>query len=292
MAKSFPMLIVNNEPVDPSLIEDAFQRIKTTAEMLTEVSCCERDGEFYAEAEQEVIDGILLAQEAERRHPQINDSVFRPAFEQVLRQWRENGASWELIEAHTLQIRQETTATLRMELFTQELFADVAEPTQEEIAEFYEAHREDYFIPPAAHALHLIRFADRSQAWQDFSLLVKIRDDVNEGKSDFAELARLHTQKKSGDIDLNWITMERPTNAFEAVLFSLRERECSPVLSYDNALHLVYPLEVKVAVQIPLEEKKEEIAQLVTRRKKQAVLRALASTLRETAVVSGTRENC
>ena len=61
MATSFPMLIVNNEPVDPSLIEDAFQRIKTTAEMLTEVSCCERDGEFYAEAEQEVIDGILLA---------------------------------------------------------------------------------------------------------------------------------------------------------------------------------------------------------------------------------------
>ena len=56
------MLRINGEAVDPGLIEDTFVRLKAEAELLSEVSCCERDDEFRVQAEEEVIDGILLAQ--------------------------------------------------------------------------------------------------------------------------------------------------------------------------------------------------------------------------------------
>ena len=278
------MLIVNQESIDPSLIEDAFQRIKSTAEMLTEVSCCERDEEFYTQAEEEVIDGILLAQEAEKRYPKVEEGLVKPAMERALRQWRENGASWELIEKHHAQIHQETTASLRMECFTKELFAGIGAPSDEQLADYYREHQQEFFLPPAVHALHLLRFPDHAQPWTEYSLMLALRQQIIDG-ADFAELAREHTQKHNKEIDLDWITMERLLHPFESILFSLREKELSPIISHDNALHLVYPLEVKAAVQIPLEEKAEEIRQRILREEKQRILRALAAELRSTAVI-------
>ena len=278
------MLIVNQESIDPSLIEDAFQRIKSTAEMLTEVSCCERDEEFYTQAEEEVIDGILLAQEAEKRYPKVEEGLVKPAMERALRQWRENGASWELIEKHHAQIHQETTAALRMECFTKELFAGIGAPSDEQLADYYREHQQEFFLPPAVHALHLLRFPDHAQPWTEYSLMLALRQQIIDG-ADFAELAREHTQKHNKEIDLDWITMERLLHPFESILFSLREKELSPIISHDNALHLVYPLEVKAAVQIPLEEKAEEIRQRILREEKQRILRALAAELRSTAVI-------
>lgn len=278
------MLVINQEPIDPSLIEDAFQRIKTTAEMLTEVSCCERDDEFLAQAEEEVIDGILLAQEAEKRFPKLDESLVKPAMEKALRQWRENGASWELIEKHHAQIHQETTASLRMECFTNQLFADIVEPGDADIADYYRSHTHDYFTPPAVHALHLLRFPDHAQPWIEYSHLLALRQQILEG-ADFATLAREHTQKHNKEIDLDWITLERALHPFEAILFSLREKEISPIISHDNALHLVYPIEVKPAVQIPLEEKAGEIREHLLRQQKQRILRELAATLRSSAVI-------
>lgn len=276
------MLIINQEPVDPSLIEDAFQRIKTTAEMLTDVSCCERDDEFFAQAEEEVIDGILLAQEAEKRFPRLDATQLQAAMEKALRQWRDNGASWELIEKHHAQIHQETSAALRMECFTTELFANIGEPTEQEIADYYQQHQHEFFQPPAVHALHLLRFPDPAQPWATYQQLLHLRQQVIDG-ADFATLAREHTEKHNKEIDLYWITLERILHPFEAILFSLREKEISPIISHDQALHLVYPLAIKPAVTRSLEETTPDIRERIIREKKQRILRELAATLRTSA---------
>ena len=63
------MIRINGELIDPNLLEEAFARIKSEAEMRLQVSCCERDPEFMAKAEEEVIDSVLIAQEAESRYP-------------------------------------------------------------------------------------------------------------------------------------------------------------------------------------------------------------------------------
>jgi parvulin-like peptidyl-prolyl isomerase len=278
------MLIINQEPVDPALIEDAFQRIKTSAEMLADVSCCERDEEFLAQAEEEVIDGILLAQEAEKRHAQLDETLVKEAMEKALREWRANGASWELIEKHHPQIHQETTAALRMELFTKELFADIDEPTDEEVSDYYQEHQDEFFRAPAVHAQHLLRFPDHSHPWNAYRQMLELRQQVIDG-ADFATLAREHTEKQNQEIDLDWITMERILHPFEAILFSLGEKEISPVISHENAFHLVYPLEIKPAVLIGLEEKSDEIRNRIVLAKKQKILRDLATSLRTQAVI-------
>ncbi|WP_193210874.1 peptidylprolyl isomerase [Luteolibacter marinus] len=278
------MLRVNGEAVDAGLIEEAFTRIKAEAEILSEISCCERDEEFRQRAEEEVIDGILLAQEAEKRVPEPPADEVRSAFEATLRQWREHGASWDLLDAERESLRAETISQLRMEAFTEGLWRDLPEAGEPELRRWHAENAARFRQPPAAKVLHLVRFPESVDPWEDYSAMLDLRRQALAGE-DFAELAKAHTQKRGGDIELGWIEHERVFNPFEVMLFSLEEGEVGPVFHYEQALHLVKAVEVRPAVVQPFEEVRDVVREEVERGRKVGVLRELAAKLRATAQI-------
>jgi hypothetical protein len=278
------MLRINGENVDPALIEDTFVRLKAEAEMLSEISCCERDEEFRGKAEEEVIDGILLAQEAERSVPAPPSDEVRTAFEDTLRQWRQHGASWDLLDAQRESLRAETVSRLRMERFTTGLWSGLPELTSDDLRTWYDAHASRFRTPPAARVLHLVRFPEQPDPWDDYSVMLDLRRRALDGE-DFADLAKQHTMKRGGEIDMEWIDQQRVFNPFEAMLFSLREGEISPVFFYEQALHLVQAVEVRPAAVKPFEEVADSIRDEVEHERRRQVLMDLAAKLRESAVI-------
>ena len=282
-------LRVNGEPVDPALIEEAFQRLKSAAEENAEVSCCERDEEFFRLAEDETIDGILLSQEAERRVPRVDDAEVRDALEKTIREWRAHGASWDLIEHQRDSMRREAITRLRMERFTDDVWKDVAEPTEPELRAFYDEHRNEFRRPARARVRHLMRFAERGDPADTYRLLLDVRRRVLEG-ADFAELAREHTEKHERETDLGWIEHERVLNPFGAMLFSLREGEISPVFSYERGLHLVRIEQLEPEHVPSFEELADTLRQRVLGERRRAALNALARRLRQTARIERSHE--
>jgi hypothetical protein len=278
------MLRINGENVDPALIEDTFVRLKAEAEMLSEISCCERDEEFRGKAEEEVIDGILLAQEAERSVPAPPSDEVRTAFEDTLRQWRQHGASWDLLDAQRESLRAETVSRLRMERFTTGLWSGLPELTSDDLRTWYDAHASRFRTPPAARVLHLVRFPEQPDPWDDYSVMLDLRRRALDGEN-FADLAKQHTMKRGGEIDMEWIDQQRVFNPFEAMLFSLREGEISPVFFYEQALHLVQAVEVRPAAVKPFEEVADSIRDEVEHERRRQVLMDLAAKLRESAVI-------
>lgn len=278
-----PMLRINGEPIDPALLDEAFLRCKAEAEARSEVSCCERDDEFRARAEEEVIDGILLAQEAERTVPPPTADEIRPELEETLRRWREQGASWEMLEARRSELRAEVASKLRMDRFTAGVWADLTPPGEEELRAWYAAHAGEFRSVPEVHALHLLRRPGPDPA-ATFAELVELRARVLAGE-DFATLARRHTDKPGGEIDLGWVRRERVLNPFEAVLFSLWPGETSPVLAYDQALHLVHAVATRPATVPPLEDVRAEVAARALAGQRRAALGALAARLRAEAII-------
>ncbi len=278
------MLRINGETADPGLIEEAFARFKAEAELLSEVSCCERDDEFRARAEEETTDGILLAQEAERRVPMPSTEEVRDAFENTLRQWREHGASWDLLDAQRESLRAETISRLRMERFTAGLWDELPEIGEADLREWYERNVSRFRTVPAARALHLVRFPESADPWEDYAVMLELRTKALAGE-DFAELARAHTKKRGGEIDLGWIEQQRVFNPFEAMLFSLREGEVSPIFFYEQALHLVKVEEVRAPAVQSFEEAADVVREELERERRLAVLKDLAAKLRETAVI-------
>ncbi|MDB6077693.1 MAG: PpiC-type peptidyl-prolyl cis-trans isomerase, partial [Akkermansiaceae bacterium] len=210
---------VNGEIIDPGLIEEAFSRLKAEAEMLSQVSCCERDPEFRLLAEEEVIDGILLSQEAERSVPLPMPSEIREAFEETLRLWREHGASWELIESRKGELKEDSIAKLRMERFTQRLWGSLPALTEADLREWYQANLARFRTPPAARVVHLVRFPQTEDPWEDYAAMLEWRLQALAGE-DFEALAKAHTAKRDGQTDLGWVEQERLLNPFEVMLFS------------------------------------------------------------------------
>ena len=270
----FPMLRVNGELVDQELVEETFHRVKTAEEQKVQVSCCERDPQFYEQAEQEVADSILIAQEE-----------VKPKLKEMIDVYREHGASWDMLEAQRDMMRHEIAASLRMDKLIQDLLGDDNKVSDEEVAEFYEEHNKEYRTPAEARSLHLMKTLNEdATADEVFSKLCAVREEALEG-ADFEELAKRETEKSTGELDLGWITLDRPTNPFEATLFSMREGEISPVIVYEHAMHLVKVMEKKDEQIVPLEEAREELENRALARKRRDALQALAVELRETATI-------
>jgi hypothetical protein len=279
------MLRVNGELVDQELVEETFHRVKTAEEQKVQVSCCERDPEFYEQAEQEVADSILIAQEAEKRFPEIPEEEVTPKLKEMIDVYREHGASWDMLEAQRDIMRHEISASLRMDKLIADLLGDDNEVSEEEVRAFYEEHRKDYRTPAEARSLHLMKTLNEdTTADEVFSKLCSVREEVLEG-GDFEEIARRETEKSTGELDLGWISLDRPTNPFEATLFSMRDGEVSPVIVYEHAMHLVKVVELKPEQVVPFEEVKEELENRALALKRRNALQALAVELRKDAVI-------
>lgn len=284
-AYSLVMLRVNGELIDPEMVEETFSRIKSEAETRLQVSCCEKDDEFLAQAEEEVANSVLIAQEAETRFPIIKNEEVLPRLEDMIKLYREQGASWEMLEAQRAQMRMACAANLRMEKLIADETSTNLEATEEEITQFYAENECLYRHDPEAHCLHLIKlFSEANDPNVLYHEVLRLRKKLLAG-ADFAELSKKETDKLTGEVDLGWIDFDRPTNPFEAMLFSLEEGEISPVLAYEHAFHLVKVVAVKAAYVTPLEDVHEEIATRVVQEKKRAALQKLARTLRESATI-------
>ncbi len=275
------VLRVNGETIDPELIDEAFHRIKSEAEVATEVSCCERDEEFRQRAEDEVIEGVLLAQEAERRVADPSADEVREALEDSLREWRQHGASWDMLEAQRDQLRDETKARLRMEKFAGQVWADLPEPDGTALRAWFDDHAGRFRRRARAKVRHLVRFPE-GDPQGEYRLMLSLRERALAGE-DFTRLADEHTAREDKETDLGWIEHERLLNTFETMLFSLRDGEVSPVFFYEQCLHLVRIEKLEPEHVPAFEDLEDEIREAFIADQRREALHRLAVKLRETA---------
>lgn len=277
------MIEVNGEAVDPALIDEAFQRLKSEAELAADQSCCERNEEFVRRAEDEVIEGVLLSQEAERRVPPPDSAEIRPLLEQRIREWREHGASWELIEARQADLRADLVSRWRMERFTEGVWSSLPPLKSGDLRAFHREHADAFRRPARARITHLIAFPGEDPA-ATYRRLVALRTRALTG-ADFAELAAAHTEKPDGGTDPGWIERLRVLDPFEAMLFSLREGEISPVFAYERAFHLLRLETLEAEQLVPFEEVEDDVRERALAAQRRAALANLAAELRGRAAI-------
>ena len=279
------MLRVNGELIDPNLLEDAFARIKSEAEARLQVSCCERDPEFMEQAEEEVIDSVLIAQEAEAQFPTLPDDEVKARLENTLKEYRKHGASWEMLEAQRDSLQDECEANLRMEKFLDGVLAGKTDVSDEDVQSYYKENEREFRTVAEVRVLHFMKSLEKHE---DPVLLLEemgqLRESLVDG-ADFEKIAKAETEKESGEIDLGWITFDRPSNPIESIMFTMRLAEVSPVIAYEHSYHILKIAEMKPSVVRPFEEVCEDIVHRVEFEKRRSALRDFAASLREGATV-------
>jgi hypothetical protein len=145
------------------------------------------------------------------------------------------------------------------------------EPTDREVAAWYEAHRQE-FVRPERVRLRQILTEDRAAAERALQQIA--------AGADFAELARRLSQDPSAATGgyQGELSRENLPPAFADVIFSLKPGEVSRVVPAEYGFHVFQVLERFPAGAMPLEEARDEIRE---RLRQERADRLLAKLVRE-----------
>jgi len=286
-------LYVNDELVVPELIEGEFRAIKSHAESLGNMSCCERDPEFRALARDNVVARVLLNQESQRRALAVTDEEIDEALTRIEQEHGGRDALLENLGLHPCQleeVRADITGGLRVEKTLRACLGPLPEPHASEVRAFYEAHLHEYLTEEEVRATHLFKQVEKVEDRQRiYDELRGLRRRAREGE-DFARLAHEHTDKEDKLTDLGWFKQRDFMDEFSTIVFSLDEGEMSPVFPSYFGLHLAQCTGRRPPVARPFEEVREDVRSRLIGEDQQAKSRDFVEQLKAQAAIEEREE--
>ena len=287
------MLRVNGEAVAPDLIEGEFRAIKSQAESLGNISCCERDPEFRALARENVLARVLLNQEAQNRALEVTEAEIDEALERIEAQHGGRDALLANLGLHPCQIadvRADIANGLRVEKTLRACLGPLPEPTEVEVRAYYEAHLDQYLTEEEIRETHLFKQVPKSEDRQRiYDDLRALRRRARAGE-DFGRLAHEHTDKEDKLTDLGWFRQQDFMDEFSTIVFSLDEGEMSPVFPSYFGLHLAQCTGRRPAAPRPFDDVRDDVRAHLIAEDQQAKSRLLVEQLKARAEIQESGE--
>jgi parvulin-like peptidyl-prolyl isomerase len=281
-------LHVNGEPVPPELIEGEFRAIKSQAESLGNMSCCERDPEFRAMARDNVVARVLLNQESCRRALGVTEEEIDAALARIEEEHGGREALLGHLGLHPCQItdvRADIENGLRVEKTLRACLGPLPEPEEHELRAFYDAHVHEYLTEEEVRATHLFKQVPKAEDRQRvYDELRALRRRARDGE-DFDRLAHEHTDKEDKLTDLGWFKQRDFMDEFSTIVFSLDEGEMSPVFPSYFGLHLARCTGRRPPVARPFDEVREEVRNRLIAEDQHAKSRILVEELKGRATI-------
>ena len=284
--------IINGEKIEDSAIADEFESIKDHYQSMGEVVCCDRDEEFWEYARTNVVNRTLLEQASIKRYGEVSDADVDARFEEVK---AEHGGEQNFYDntgfnaGDAKVIWRKLKSSMMVDRYLEEVIGELPEPTQEEIEAYYEKNIDRYmsaeeirtsqiFIEPSSH----------DAAREAYVEMRKLREQLLDGK-DFDEAAREHGADEDREIDLGYMKQGETMPEVEAITFSMRVGEISPVVATHYGFHLFKvtdhrepkPIPLKeldgIEEQIALEKRNEAVEKVITGLKEEGSVEEVAS---------------
>jgi parvulin-like peptidyl-prolyl isomerase len=248
------------------------------------VTAAQRDA-YREEVTQDLVDRVLLAQEARRREI-IADGEFVRQQLRAYQQVAKGGPESDQIEA----LRERLEEDSRLEQLKTRV-QDVPEPSSAAVLEFYQANPDKFTTPARAHVslilLEVAPYAQNSQ-WQQAletgrALVQRIRD----GEA-FASLARENSTHESADRggDLGMVHAGMLSREVQDVVDDMKPGEVSEPLVVLQGIAILQMHAKREPVLNPFEKVRERAHGLLVKQQQQQAWQALIERLRqETPVV-------
>lgn len=160
-----------------------------------------------------------------------------------------------------------------------------SEPSDEDVAKFYEEHDADFTTPEQVRASHILVTVKKDASDEDKAAAkAKIEGllaQIKEG-ADFAELATANSDcpSKAQGGDLGFFGKGQMVKPFEEAAFALADGDISEIVETQFGFHIIKKTGAKKAGKTPLEEVKENIARFIENRRKSEIVEKYISNLR------------
>ena len=180
--------------------------------------------------------------------------------------------------------RKELEKGARVNMLVNQACAHVADPTEDEVTAFYEAHKAEYVEPPQVLCQHILVKGSNDAA---LDKIKEIRERIVNDKADFAEEAKKHSDCPSGAQggSLGWFGRGMMVPEFDKAAFSMKKGEVSGVVATEFGYHIIYKADERGGGQQTIVDVHDQIKDLLRHEARGKAMDAYVADLREKATI-------
>ncbi|MGP0630344.1 peptidylprolyl isomerase [Nitrospina sp. 32_T5] len=212
---------------------------------------------------EQMIDEILMIGVAERLNMIVEESQMQSALDDI----RARGNLTEEQLAEMLEQEGRTMEEYKKRIREQILLSRVInlevrsriKISKEEIAEYYDAHRKDFWTTPKVHARHILFILDNSLTQDEVELKKKkarmALEEIQSGR-EFVDVAKEYSEDvtASNGGDLGVLEKGKMISEFEDAAFSLKSGQVSNIITSPYGLHIIKVEEILHGAPVPMED--------------------------------------
>ena len=180
--------------------------------------------------------------------------------------------------------RKELEKGARVNMLVNQACAHVADPTEDEVTAFYEAHKSEYVEPPQVLCQHILVKGSNDAA---LDKIKEIRERIVNDKADFAEEAKKHSDCPSGAQggSLGWFGRGMMVPEFDKAAFEMKKGEVSGVVTTEFGYHIIYKADERGGGQQTIVDVHDQIKDLLRHEARGKAMDAYVAELREKATI-------
>ena len=189
-----------------------------------------------------------------------------------------------------VQFRKELEKGAKVNKLVEQACAGVADPTEDEVAKFYEAHKAEFVVPHQVLCQHILVKGSDDAA---LDKIKAIRERIVSDGADFAEEAKKNSDCPSGQEggSLGWFGRGMMGPEFDKVAFEMKKGEVSGVVSTQFGYHIIYKADEKGGGQQTLVDVHDQVKDLLRHETRGRAMDAFVAELRANAKIEY-RECC
>ncbi len=251
-------LIVNGEKIEDSAIQQEVERLRPDYErVFSDQDPKERDAQLTDWSRENVIERVLINQEAKENGGKIPEAQVESALAKLKEQYEDKEQLYnDLGVKNDEDIKEFLQMQMRVEQRLNEVCKDLPKPSQAAIQEYYEKNKEQFKSGEQARVAHIVKYVN----WQTdeetaHNAIKEAQDELKNGAA-FEAVVEKHTDCADNGGDLGYVMKGQMVEEFEDVVFNLGAGEVSDVFRTRFGFHIAKVYNRKPAVVPELEEVK------------------------------------
>ena len=186
--------------------------------------------------------------------------------------------------------RKELEKGAKVNKLVEQACAGVPDPTEDEVAAFYTAHKAEFVTPPQVLCQHILVKGTDDKA---LDKIKEIRERIVSGKADFAEEAKKNSDCPSGAEggSLGWFGRGMMVPEFDKVAFEMKKGEISGVVTTQFGYHIIYKADEKGGGEQTLVDVHDQVKDLLRHESRGRAMDSFVAELKANAKIEY-RECC
>ena len=280
-------LVVNGEKIEDREIQQEIERLRPRyEEVFAEKDPAEREAQLQEWSRDNVIERVLLRQEAKNDGAEIPPEQIEEAFKHLKEQYDDAEAIHKALDVDSDEkVRQTIELQMKTERKIGEIYARAPKPSEEQIRLYYEENKDKFRSDEQIRVAHIVKYVN----WQTdeataMRVMHEAHDEISSGMP-FETVVDQYTDCADSGGDLGYVMRGQMVEEFEDVIFHLNPGQVSDVFRTRFGFHIAKVYDRRPPSIPQLKEVRKQVTEEVQEQLREQALGDYLDGLRTEATI-------